>query len=71
MVKHEGFAKAIVEKGTQRILGFYIIGPHAAILIQEVVNAVANKANVKSITECMHIFPELSGLITEALGNLE
>lgn len=71
MVKHEGFAKAIVEKGTQRILGFYIIGPHAAILIQEVVNAVANKANVKSITECMHIFPALSGLITEALGNLE
>ena len=71
MVKHEGFAKAIVEKGTQRILGFYIIGPHAAILIQEVVNAVANKANVKSITECMHIFPALSGLITEALGNFE
>jgi len=71
MVEREGFAKAIVEKGTQRILGFHIIGPHAAILIQEAVNAVAKKANVKSITGCMHIFPALSGLITETLSNLE
>ena len=71
MAEREGFAKAIVEKGTQRILGFHIIGPHAAILIQEIVNAVANKSDVKSITGCMHIFPALSGLITETLGNLE
>jgi mycothione reductase len=71
MVEREGFAKAIVEKGTQRILGFHIVGPHAAILIQEAVNAVINKADVESITGCMHIFPALSGLITETLGNLE
>lgn len=71
MVEREGFAKAIVEKGTQRILGFHLIGPHAPILIQEVVNAVANKSNVRSITGSMHIFPALSGLITETLGNLE
>ncbi|HVP80270.1 MAG TPA: dihydrolipoyl dehydrogenase [Thermodesulfobacteriota bacterium] len=71
MVEREGFAKAIVEKGSQKILGFHIIGPHAAILIQEVVNAIINKGNVKSITECMHIFPALSGLITETLDNLE
>lgn len=71
MVEREGFAKAIVEKDTQRILGFHIIGPHAAILIQEAVNAVINKANVESITGCMHIFPALSGLITETLSNLE
>jgi len=71
MVEREGFAKAIIEKGTQRILGFHIIGPHAAILIQEAVNAVANKGDVKSITGCMHIFPALSGLITETLSHLE
>jgi mycothione reductase len=71
MVEREGFAKAIVEKGTQRILGFHIIGPHAAILIQEAVNAVTNIGNVKSITGCMHIFPALSGLITETLANLQ
>jgi mycothione reductase len=71
MAEQEGFAKAVVEKGTRRILGFHIIGPHASMLIQEVVNAVAHRAEVKSITECMHIFPALSNIITETLGNLE
>jgi dihydrolipoamide dehydrogenase len=71
MVEQEGFAKAIVEKGTERILGFHIIGPHAAVLIQEVVNAVINKGNVKSITGCMHIFPALSNIVTETFSNLQ
>jgi len=71
MVEHEGFAKAIVEKGTMKILGFHIIGPHAAILIQEVANAMINGGAVKSITGCMHIFPSLSNVVTETFGNLE
>jgi dihydrolipoamide dehydrogenase len=71
MMEREGFAKAVVEKGTGRILGFHIIGPHAAMLIQEVVNAMINKAGVKSITGSMHIFPALSNIIPETFGNLE
>jgi mycothione reductase len=71
MWEREGFAKAIVEKGTGRILGFHIIGPQAAMLIQEVVNAMLNKTTVKSITGCMHIFPALSNIIPEAFSNLE
>ena len=71
MAEEKGFAKAVVEKDTNRILGFHIIGPHAAILIQEVVNAIAKKADVQSITGAMHIFPALSGLITEVFDNLE
>lgn len=66
-----GFAKAIIEKGTRRILGFHIIGPHAAMLIQEVVNAVTLGRDIKSITGCMHIFPALSNLIPEVLDNVE
>ena len=71
MLEHNGFAKAVVEKGSGRILGFHIIGPHAAILIQEVVNAVLNRTDVRSITGSMHIFPALSNLVTETLGSLE
>jgi dihydrolipoamide dehydrogenase len=71
IAEREGFAKAIVEKGSRKILGFHIIGPHAAMLIQEVVNAVAQHRDVKAVTSCMHIFPALSNLIPEALGNLE
>jgi pyruvate/2-oxoglutarate dehydrogenase complex dihydrolipoamide dehydrogenase (E3) component len=70
MMEREGLAKAVVEKGTGRILGFHIIGPHAAILIQEVVNAMINKEDVKSITGCMHIFPALSNIIPETFSNL-
>ncbi|MEJ2695485.1 MAG: dihydrolipoyl dehydrogenase [Candidatus Sulfobium sp.] len=71
MVEHEGFAKAVVEKETGRILGFHIIGPYAPILIQEVVNAMIHDNDVSYISESMHIFPALSGLITETLENLE
>jgi len=70
MMVQEGFAKAVVEKGTGRILGFHIIGPHAAMLIQEVVNAMLNNSGVKSITGSMHIFPALSNIIPETFNNL-
>jgi mycothione reductase len=68
MMEQEGFAKAVIEKNSGRILGFHIIGPHAAMLIQEVVNAVISRRDVRSITGCMHIFPALSNLITETLS---
>lgn len=71
MGEEEGFAKAIVEKKTKRILGFHIIGPDASVLIQEVANAVANKGDTTSITGSMHVFPALADVITETLHNLE
>ncbi len=71
MMEQVGFAKAVVDKGTGRILGFHIIGPHAAILIQEVINTVSNKNDLKSITGSMHIFPALSNLIPEVLTDLK
>jgi mycothione reductase len=71
MVERDGFAKAVVEKVTGRILGFHIIGPYAPILIQEIVNAMIHDNDVSYITESMHIFPALGDLITETLDNLE
>ncbi|MGA3208556.1 MAG: dihydrolipoyl dehydrogenase [Syntrophales bacterium] len=71
MMESESFAKVIVEKKTEKILGFHIIGPEAAILIQEVVNAMARGGDVKSITDNMHIFPALSEIVPETFNNLE
>ena len=71
MAEKEGFAKAIVEKGTRRLLGFHIIGPHASLLIQEVVNVMANDGDMWSIARAMHIHPALSEVIVTTLGNLE
>jgi mycothione reductase len=70
-MESQGFAKAIVEKGTERILGFHVIGPDAAILIQEVVQVVTQKASYKAIIDAMHIFPALTELIPETFSRLE
>jgi dihydrolipoamide dehydrogenase len=71
MMEEDAFAKAIVDKETLKILGFHIIGPYAPILIQEVVNAIANDGDIYSIARGMHIHPALTEVIISALGNLE
>jgi len=71
MMEEEGFAKAILEKDTKKILGFHIIGPFAPELIQEVTNAMASGGEIGHIVNGMHIHPALNELIEAALGNLE
>jgi mycothione reductase len=55
MMESDGFAKAVVEKETGKMLGFHIIGPHAPILIQEVIAAMASDAQAGSMSRPMHI----------------
>lgn len=69
MMEETGFAKAIIAKDTDRLLGFHIAGPEASILIQEVANALAAGGDRSSILRHMHIFPALSDVVVEALGN--
>jgi mycothione reductase len=71
MAEESGFAKAVVEKSTRKILGFHIIGPYASFIIQEVVNAMANNQRLEFITGSMHAFPTLPELIPEVLSRLE
>jgi dihydrolipoamide dehydrogenase len=71
MAEESGFAKAVVEKTTRKILGFHIIGPYASFIIQEVVNAMANKQSVESIAGPLHTFPTLPELIPEVLSRLK
>jgi len=70
MIETDGFAKAIVEKGTGKILGFHVIGPYASILIQEVIDAMANGGNARWVTQGMHIHPALPELVVSTLYNL-
>ena len=71
MMELEGFTKAIVNKKDGRILGFHIIGPYAAILVQEVVNAMALGGQIGYIGRGMHIHPALPELILRTFGNLK
>jgi len=71
MMEENGFAKAVVEAGTGKILGFHIIGPYAPILIQEVINAMASGASIDQIQRSMHIHPAITELIPVVLNNLK
>jgi dihydrolipoamide dehydrogenase len=70
MMEEDSFAKAIVDKETEKILGFHIIGPNAPELIQEVVNTMEADGTIGNIMSGMHIHPALSELIQQALANL-
>lgn len=71
MMEDEAFAKAVVEKGSGKILGFHVIGPYAPEIIQEVTNAMASGGNIDVISNGMHIHPALSELIPATLNRLE
>jgi len=65
------FVKVIVEKGTMRILGAHIIGPHASVLIQEIINLMYTpKQSAEPIIYGMHIHPALSEVIERAFRSL-
>ena len=70
LVEEDGFAKAVVDAESLQILGFHIIGPHSAILIQEVVNAMAAETSANELGYGMHIHPALSELVLSTFGNL-
>jgi mycothione reductase len=71
MMEYDGFTKAIVDKQTEKILGFHIIGPYASILIQEVIDAMALGGDIQFLAHGMHIHPALPELILRTLGNLQ
>ena len=71
IMESKGFAKAVVEKESGKILGFHIIGPQASILIQEVANAMAQEGTVQSIRSTMHVHPAMQEIVKSALTNLK
>ncbi len=65
------FVKVIIGRLEGRVLGAHIIGPHASILIQEVINVMYTKDGRYSlVNEAMHIHPSLSEVVQRAFGSL-
>jgi len=72
MGEEDGFVKLIVEEETYRILGCHIVGPHAAILIQEVITAMnAGDGSVYPLVDAMHIHPALSEVVQRCVWHLQ
>jgi mycothione reductase len=66
----ESVAKAIVDRENNRILGFHIIGPYAPILIQEVIQIMADDRDYRALGRGIHIHPAMSEVILATLRNL-
>lgn len=65
------FCKVIVERATLHILGAHIVGPHASVLIQEIVNLMyTHEQSALPITHGMHIHPALSEVVAKAFESL-
>lgn len=65
------FVKVIVEGDTLRILGAHIIGPHASVLIHEIIPLMYTEGRTAlPIRAAMHIHPALSEVIDGAFSSL-
>ncbi len=62
----DGLAKVIYRKDTGEVLGVHIIGLHAADLIQEAANAIAERRTVHELAYFVHTHPTLSEVLDEA-----
>lgn len=52
-----GFVKILIKKGSDKILGATIVGPHAGEMISEVTTAMVAGAGLKKMTEVIHPYP--------------
>jgi mycothione reductase len=65
------FTKVILERDTNRILGAHIIGPHASMLIQEIITLMyTGEQSATPILAGMHIHPSLSEVVERAFIGL-
>jgi dihydrolipoamide dehydrogenase len=59
----EGFVQLVAEKGTGRIVGCQIVGPHAVEIIHEVAVCMANGITVEKLAHTVHAHPAVSEVI--------
>ncbi|MDG6925519.1 MAG: dihydrolipoyl dehydrogenase [Nitrososphaerota archaeon] len=65
------FVKVILQGSTMKILGAHIVGPHASVLIQEVVNVMYSPGESgETVSKAMHIHPALSEVVERAFTAL-
>jgi dihydrolipoamide dehydrogenase len=62
----EGIAKIIYRTDTGELMGVHIFGLHAADLIQEAANAIAQRQSIQDLAFLVHTHPTLSEILEEA-----
>jgi len=71
MALKDYFVKVILAKESLRILGAHIIGPHASVLIQEIINLMYTPdQTAQPMLAAMHIHPSLSEVVQRAFQSV-
>lgn len=65
----DGFVQLVAEKGTGRIVGCQIVGPHAVETIHEVAVAMRYSIGVRELAETVHAHPTVSEVIRMACAD--
>ncbi len=65
-----GMVKIISEKGSGRVLGVHMIGPHATDMIGEAVLGMSMKMTVQELAQAVHPHPSLSEAVMESALSL-
>ena len=66
----DGLVKLVADAQTGELLGGHILGPHADILIHQVVTAMYNKGSAEALYKSIHIHPTLSEVVKNAAKRL-
>jgi pyruvate/2-oxoglutarate dehydrogenase complex dihydrolipoamide dehydrogenase (E3) component len=61
-----GFARVLVKRGSDKILGATIVGEHAGELIQEFVLAMKHGIGLKQIASTIHAYPTFASLVLKS-----
>jgi dihydrolipoamide dehydrogenase len=71
MAVKDYFVKVVLGRENLRILGAHVVGPHASVLIQEIINLMyTNEQSARPLLEAMHIHPALSEVVQRAFQKL-
>jgi len=71
MALKDHFVKVVLAKESLRILGAHIIGPHASVLIQEIINLMYTPdQTAQPMLATMHIHPALSEVVQRAFQSV-
>jgi pyruvate/2-oxoglutarate dehydrogenase complex dihydrolipoamide dehydrogenase (E3) component len=66
----EGVVKLVADAQTGELLGGHILGPHADMLIHQVVTAMYHKGSAEPLHRSIHIHPTLSEVVKDAAKRL-
>ncbi len=64
--QNQGLVKLVADADSGEILGGHILGPHADMLIHEVVTAMQGRGNIETVAKAIHIHPTLNEIVKSA-----